>query len=151
MDFSELLTACLTLDLESTPDSKIFRIGATFQGNTFERKGRFNLKDALCDLDRFGAAAEFVLGHNLLGHDLPLLEAQFPNLQLLTKPVIDTLYLSPLAFPENPYHSLVKDYKLVRESVNDPVSDARLAASIFADQWERFVGLRDQDADILDF
>ena len=151
MDFSELLTACLALDLESTPDSKIFRIGATFQDNTFERKGRFNLKDALLDLDRFGAAAEFVLGHNLLGHDLPLLETQFPDLQLLTKPIIDTLYLSPLAFPENPYHRLVKDYKLVRESVNDPVADARLAASIFADQWDRFVGLRDQDADLLDF
>jgi len=33
------------------------------------------------------------------------------------KPVrVDTLVLSPLCFPENPYHRLVKDYKLVRES-----------------------------------
>ena len=60
------------------------------------------------------------------------------RLQLLTKPVIDTLFLSPLAFPENPYHRLVKDYKLVRDAVNDPVADARLAASVFLDQWESF-------------
>ena len=151
MAASEILASCLTLDLESTPEGKIFRIGATFRGQTFERKGRFNLKDALSDLDRFGADADLVLGHNLLGHDLPLIETQFPNLRLLTKPVIDTLYLSPLAFPENPYHRLVKDYKLVRESVNDPVADARLAAAIFSDQWESFAGLKAQAAELLDF
>jgi ATP-dependent DNA helicase RecQ len=151
MECPDLLSLCLSLDLESTPDGKIFRIGATFRGVPFEKKGRFNLKEAILGLDQFGSGAEFILGHNLLGHDLPLLETQFPDLQLLTKPVIDTLYLSPLAFPENPYHRLVKDYKLVRESVNDPVADARLAASIFADQWERFVALRDQSAEVLDF
>ncbi len=53
---------------------------------------------------------------------------------LLEKPVIDTLYLSPLAFPKNPYHRLVKDYKLVRDTLNDPVADARLALQIFSEQ-----------------
>jgi ATP-dependent DNA helicase RecQ len=33
---------------------------------------------------------------------------------------------------------LVKDYKLVRESLSDPVADARLAASVFEDQWKSF-------------
>ena len=37
---------------------------------------------------------------------------------MLKKPAIDTLYLSPLAFPENPYHRLVKDYQIVRDSIN---------------------------------
>ena len=138
MTSSDFLTHCLTLDLESTPEEKIFRMGATYRDHVFERKGRFNLKDALAELDRFGNDAKFVLGHNLLGHDLRLLATQFPDLSLLTKPVIDTLYLSPLAFPENPYHRLVKDYKLVRESVNDPVADARLSAAIFTDQWQSF-------------
>ncbi len=74
-----------------------------------------------------------------------------PQLDLLKKPVIDTLYLSPLAFPENPYHRLVKDYKLVRQSVNDPVADAQLAASIFADQWEAFEQLHQHSPRVLDF
>lgn len=138
MTSTDFLTHCLTLDLESTPEGKIFRIGATYRDHVFERKGRFNLKDALAELDQFGNDAKYVLGHNLLGHDLRLLATQFPELSLLSKPVIDTLYLSPLAFPENPYHRLVKDYKLVRESVNDPVADARLSAAIFTDQWQSF-------------
>ncbi len=35
----------------------------------------------------------------------------FEDLQILTKPPIDTLWLDPLAFPRNPYHRLVKHYK----------------------------------------
>lgn len=67
--------------------------------------------------------------------DLPTLRALAPVLELLRRPVVDTLYLSPLAFPENPYHRLVKDYKLVRGAVSDPVADARLAAKVFCEQW----------------
>jgi len=151
MELTELLSKSLFLDLETTPEGKIFKIGAVFQDQTFERKGRFNLKEALSDLDQFGQYSTYVLGHNILGHDLPLLETLTPDLSLLKKPVIDTLYLSPLAFPENPYHRLVKDYKLVRQSVNDPVADARLAASIFADQWDAFEKLRQQAPRVLDF
>ena len=95
----------------------------------------------MIDLDAFADGAEYVLGHYILGHDLPVLESMAPDLRLLQKPVIDTLYLSPLAFPQNPYHHLVKDYKLVRDSINDPVADARLAASVFCDQWESFASL----------
>jgi ATP-dependent DNA helicase RecQ len=151
MELEQLLQNSLLLDLETTPEGKIFKIGAVFQGQTFEKQGRFKLKEALSELDQFGDAAHYVLGHNLLGHDLPLLETLAPELSLLQKPVIDTLYLSPLAFPENPYHRLVKDYKLVRQSVNDPVADARLAASIFADQWEAFEQLSQQNQRVLDF
>ena len=50
----------------------------------------------------------------------------FPELELLRLPVVDTLELSPLAFPENPYHRLVKDYKLVSDARNDPRRDAQL-------------------------
>lgn len=151
MELKELLSKSLCLDLETTHGGKIFKIGAVFQEHAFEKQGRFNLKEALTELDQFGADATYVLGHNLLGHDLPLLEVLSPQLTLLKKPVIDTLYLSPLAFPENPYHRLVKDYKLVRQSVNDPVADARIAASIFADQWEAFEQLHQQNPRTLDF
>ena len=69
---------------------------------------------------------------------MPVCQAINPNLVLFDKPVIDTLYFSPLAFPENPYHRLVKDYKLVRDSLNDPLADAKLALTLFEDQWTAF-------------
>lgn len=145
------LTKCLLIDLETSIDHKIHHIGALFGGEKFERSGRFDQKKALEELDVFAAGADYVLGHNLLGHDLPILESLAPNLRLLTKPVVDTLYLSPLAFPENPYHRLVKDYKLVRDSINDPVADARLAGTLFSDQWESFSSLGKTDKDVLSF
>ena len=99
----------------------------------------------------YASAADFVLGHNLLGHDFPVLRSTYPRLAILSKPVIDTLYLSPLAFPQNPYHRLVKDYRLVRSSVSDPVADARLAASVFRDQWESFHEAGAEGAQSIDF
>ncbi|HEX7185833.1 MAG TPA: RecQ family ATP-dependent DNA helicase [Thermoanaerobaculia bacterium] len=134
----DLLERCLLLDLETGEDDQVLKIGAVFRDRTFERQGGFPLPEALAELDEMAAGADFILGHNLLGHDLPVLARQAPDLALLRKPVIDTLYLSPLAFPENPYHRLVKDYKLVRDAVNDPVADARLAAAVFRDQQESF-------------
>ena len=65
--------------------------------------------------------------------------------------MIRTLYLSPLAFPQNPYHCLVKDYKLVRSSINSPVEDAKLAASVFADQWASFTSMAQEKATLIDF
>jgi len=56
-----------------------------------------------------------------------------------------------LAFPENPYHRLVKDYKLVRDSINDPVADARLAALVLGDQWESFITLGKSNGEVLSF
>ncbi len=139
----QFLQRCLVLDLETGADHQILKIGALLPGKagTFRRQGTFPLATALQELDRRAATADFVLGHGVLGHDLRVLRAGFPDLKLLAKPVADTLYLSPLAFPENPYHHLVKDYKLVRQSLNDPVADARLAAKVFRDQWQSFAAM----------
>ena len=142
------LERCLLLDLETRGQEHVHRIGAVRGRDTFERQGRFDLGDALAELDRWARPADFILGHNLIGHDLPVLRKLAPRLALHGKPVVDTLYLSPLAFPENPYHHLVKDYKLVRGSLNDPVADARLAARVFQDQWN---SLKRLDADVLAF
>lgn len=138
MKVSQFLSKCLILDLETRKSVTIIGFGALNQDRVFERQGRFDLKTALNELDGFADGLNYILGHNLLGHDLPILEAHAPYLRLLQRPVVDTLYLSPIAFPENPYHRLVKDYKLVHDSMNDPVADARLAASLFCDQWESF-------------
>ena len=93
----------------------------------------------LAKLDDFAKGASFVLGHNLIAFDLPRLRAAKPGLRLLELPAIDTLRLSPLAFPRNPYHGLVKHYRdggLKRGRVNDPELDSRLALKLFGDERE---------------
>ncbi|RLA24427.1 MAG: RecQ family ATP-dependent DNA helicase, partial [Gammaproteobacteria bacterium] len=136
MDRKNLQAKICSLDLESNESGDIFAIAAIYQEQTFLRQAPFNIQQVLKELDHFCQEAEFLLGHNIIVHDLPLCHALNPLLALLTKPVIDTLFLSPLAFPENPYHRLVKNYKLVSDSLNDPLADAKLAMSLFADQWE---------------
>ena len=142
-DVSTFLQGCLLLDLEAR-GNHIHHLGAILGDKTFERKGRFHLSKALQELDDFADGARAVLGHNILGHDLPILRETAHQLRLFQKPLVDTLFLSPLAFPENPYHRLIKDYKLVKDSVNDPLADARLAASIFRDQWDSFQNMAER-------
>lgn len=149
MDWQTFQTRCCSLDLETNENGDIFAIGAVFNDTTFQRKAPFNVQKMLAEFDVFADDATYLLGHNILEHDLPVCRAISPQLKCLSKPVVDTLLLSPLAFPENPYHRLVKDYKLVRDSLNDPLADARLAMSLFRDQWE---ALQQQAEDrLLDF
>ncbi|WP_204349643.1 hypothetical protein, partial [Serratia marcescens] len=51
--------------------------------------------------------------------------------------------LSPLAFPQNPYHRLIKDYKLIRDSLNSPLSDCRSTLVLFQDQRQAFTQLKE--------
>ena len=90
--------------------------------------------DLARQLDALTEGAAFVLGHNVITFDQPALAVLHPALALHRLPLIDTLELSPLAFPQNPYHRLVKDYKLCTTTRNDPVRDAELAYALFLDQ-----------------
>jgi len=150
MDWQTFQTHCCSLDLETNENGEIFAIGAVFNDKTFQRKAPFNIQKTLAEFDDFAGDAAYLLGHNVLEHDLPICRSISSQFKFLSKPVVDTLLLSPLAFPENPYHRLVKDYKLVRDSLNDPLADARLALSLFHDQWEV---LQQQQAEcgLLDF
>jgi ATP-dependent DNA helicase RecQ len=151
MNFSGLMNRTMLLDLETTHTGKIRHIGAVLNGRIFEKTEKAGSKVVLDQLDALAQDADFVLGHNLLGYDFPVLKVASPWLKLLQKPVIDTLYISPIAFPQNPYHRLVKNYKLVRSSINSPVEDAKLAASIFTDQYESFVTLAVKKRELIDF
>ena len=130
---------CLSLDLEvGRQDGRIGAFGAV-RADTGERlvHSGGGLTEALLKLDELADGASFVLGHNLIAFDLPHLAAAKPELRLLTLPAVDTLRLSPLAFPRHPYHHLVKHYQdggLKRGRVNDPELDARLALEVFCDQ-----------------
>lgn len=143
------LDRCLLLDIETNENGEVYAIGGVIGERMFRRTERFDTHQALLELDALACEAEYLLGHNLLSHDLPILGALAPSLSLLAKPVVDTLYLSPLAFPQNPYHRLVKDYKIVRDTLNDPVADARLAAGLFRDQWVSLTSMQRHEARLL--
>jgi ATP-dependent DNA helicase RecQ len=133
---------CLCLDLETSreAETQVHKIGAwrADSGQSVLFQGRFSDAEVQARLDELAQGAGFLLGHNLAEHDLPILRQRYPDLALHALPVIDTLWLSPLAFPQNPYHSLVKDYKLIRDSRSDPLKDAQLSFRLFRDQFAAF-------------
>jgi ATP-dependent DNA helicase RecQ len=108
-----LTPPCLCMDIETPPSMSNNRFGqavihklAAFRPDSGDKLVVQGVAPALpTELDALTEGAGFVLGHNLRRHDLPLLGQVFPNLKLLALPVVDTLELSPLAFPENPYRA----------------------------------------------
>lgn len=134
---SEFLHSCLVFDIEINENNVIYSLGAVFGDKIFRTPaGRSVSKNVLAEFNDFGRDAKYLLGHNILSHDIPKLKELAPDLGVLAKPAIDTLYLSPLAYPANPYHRLVKNYQLVRDSVSDPLEDAKLAGRVFVEQWQ---------------
>ena len=139
---------CISLDLEVRKrDERIYALaavdGATGQPLTFprERLRSVGLTGALTQIDEFASGGDCLVGHNLIDFDIPHLQAAAPALRLLDMPVLDTLRLSPLAFPANPYHRLVKHYQdggLLRGQVNNPELDARLALDLLDEQRDAF-------------
>ncbi len=138
----------LFLDLETTRSGRIRKVGAVFGDRVVSSAHDGGVQRALSILDRIAGQAECLAGHNIVDHDLPALRHCRADLKLLQVPVIDTLYLSPICFPENPYHCLVKDYKLVSETVSDPVEDARLAATLFEDEIASLIGIRESSPEL---
>ena len=112
-------------------DHKVHDIGALrFDGATFHQAS----KD---ELIRFLRSVDFVCGHNIVHHDAQYL---FDGAKIPWT-LVDTLYLSPLLFPERPYHRLVKDDKLVSEEANNPVNDCEKARELLwdeIDRWKRY-------------
>ncbi|MCK0510029.1 RecQ family ATP-dependent DNA helicase [Aromatoleum buckelii] len=129
---------CLCLDIETArQDRMVLRELGAFRPD-LDARLRLSGKapDLVRRLDALTEGAAFVLGHNVVAFDQPALAALHPELGLHRLPLIDTLELSPVAFPQNPYHRLVKDYKLCTTTRNDPVRDAELAYELFNDQNE---------------
>ncbi|MYK87678.1 MAG: RecQ family ATP-dependent DNA helicase, partial [Acidobacteria bacterium] len=138
---TRILMRCLAIDLEVGKRSERIDALAAVDSNgrslVRTRLDPRGLDRALRELDDFAGPADVILGHNLIHFDLPHLRAAAPDLRLLGRPALDTLMLSPLAFPRNPYHRLIKHYQdgdLVRERRSDPEHDARLALTLFEDE-----------------
>ena len=85
----------------------------------------------------FAKGCEYVCGHNIFAHDLTYvkddLEATGESFNY-----IDTLFLSPLLFPQRPYHKLLKDDRLVTNELNNPLNDAIKARDLFYDEVTAF-------------
>ena len=105
-------------------DNKIHDIGALrWNGAIYHSASKRDLMDFLKDTD-------FVCGHNIINHDAKYLFGEEACRYLL----VDTLFVSPLLFPERPYHRLLKDDKLVGEQMNNPVNDCEKARDLLMDE-----------------
>ncbi len=149
---SPFLSSFVSIDLEVSPkDDRIRKFGAVSSSSKEGISGGGTAND-LARLDRFAEGASFILGHNIIKFDIPHLRAAMPDMQLLRLPVVDTLRLSPLAFPSNPYHRLVKHYQdggILRGSINDPELDSRICLQLFEEQFEALHKMQVNNPDLL--
>ncbi len=120
------------LDTEIDPKTrKVMDIGCMNQhGNPFHAA-------SIQDFLHYLKGTEYVCGHNIIHHDLPFL-TRFSTYDFSDIKAIDTLYLSPLLFPAQPYHKLLKDDKLQTEELNNPLNDAIKAKELFYDEVSAF-------------
>lgn len=115
-------------------DRKIHDIGAVrSDGAVFHKASKEEFFDFIEDTD-------YICGHNIVHHDAKYLFNEKACRWLL----VDTLYVSPLLFPERPYHKLVKDDKLVSEQLNNPVNDCEKARDLLFDEISRWKSLPDE-------
>lgn len=112
-------------------DHKIHDIGALKHNDTtFHKTSKEELFIFLNDID-------YICGHNIIHHDAKYLFTDKTCHWIL----VDTLYISPLLFPEHPYHKLVKDDKLISEQMNNPVNDCKKAKDLLLDEIARWNSL----------
>lgn len=150
----DVLSRAVSIDLEVDPDkARIFALAAVAQDPDAPKVvAKHNIAAALTELDAFCQSFDYVIGHNILRHDLPHLAAASPRFVALAEAPIDTLWLNPLAFPRNPYHHLVKHYqdgRLQAGHVNEPEFDARLVFEVLENQIGAFAELNRKSPDAL--
>lgn len=106
------------IDTEVNKNQKIVDIGCVSDSNEY-----LHTTDPF-SLQRFLKKAKYIIGHNIVKHDLIYLRRLRFGHIFRADMTIDTLFLSTLLFPEKPYHALVKDDKIESDSINNPVNDA---------------------------
>lgn len=134
-----MINKILYIDIETTKQGKIKDVGALFNQQELH-------ESQLNKLENWINQAEYICGHNIVAHDIPILEKALGNEIFKTKKIIDTLLWSPLLFSDNPYHKLVKGYKIVNDSeYNNPLSDCILTEKLLIDEFNKF---KELDADV---
>lgn len=118
------------IDLEVDGRGKILDIGGVKAGQGFHSARIPEFADFVSDCD-------CLCGHNIIEHDIKYLKPFLRKEYIL----IDTLYLSPLLFPQKPYHKLLKDDKILTEELNNPLNDSLKAQSLYDDEAMAFKAL----------
>lgn len=95
-------------------------------------------KASLQELIPFLKGTRYLCGHNIIHHDAKYIGAALNAAGIHPANMIDTLYLSPLLFPTQPYHALVKDDKLQTDDLNNPLNDSIKARELFYDEVAAF-------------
>lgn len=118
------------IDLEIDGKGRILDIGGVKNGLSFHSA-------RIPEFAGFVSDCGCLCGHNIIGHDIKYLKP-FLNKEYV---LVDTLYLSPLLFPQKPYHKLLKDDKILTEELNNPLNDSLKAQSLYDDEVMAFKAL----------
>lgn len=121
--------------IDTEIDAKSHKImdigGIRSDGNIFH-------KTSTADFVQFIKGSKYIAGHNIFNHDIKYIAKELMEAGINEVDVIDTLYLSPLLFPTEPYHALLKDDKLQSDDLNNPLNDSIKARDLFYDEIEAF-------------
>lgn len=118
------------IDLEIDGKGRILDIGGVKNGLSFHSA-------RIPEFAGFVSDCGCLCGHNIIGHDIKYLKPFLRKEYVL----VDTLYLSPLLFPQKPYHKLLKDDKILTEELNNPLNDSLKAQSLYDDEAMAFKAL----------
>ncbi len=134
------------IDTEVSVDrDTVVDYGAVVDRNTYiHTKSAKVFEDFL--IQNSTGSKRFLCGHNIVHHDAKYIRQQMQAAGITD--VIDTLYLSPLLFPNKPYHALIKDDKLLTDSLNNPLNDSIKAMELFYDEVNAFHSLNELQKDI---
>ncbi len=125
-------------DLEvDSQNNRVLDIGGIRSDQAIFHKNNFK------EFKSFLEASDFVCGHNIFAHDLKYLQEQYGVDYITPIKAIDTLLLSPLLFPKQPYHRLLKDDKIQTEELNNPLNDAKKARDLLYDEVNAFNHIKD--------
>lgn len=129
-DFSKFLF----FDLEYNPEAqKVREYGYILGEERVREKNPAKLEIA-------AEKANFIVAHNALQHDVPILKQYF-SIDFPGIKVLDTLKLSPLVFPREPYHKLRKEYLHDENEPSNPLNDAELCKELLEaciNKWKSF-------------
>jgi len=114
-------------------DSEISHEKIVDLGAIKEDGSEFHAND-VSKFEKFIAKCNYYIGHNIVHHDAKYIGKFFWK----KGKMIDTLYLSPLLFPEKPYHRLLKDEKIITDELNNPLSDSKKCKDLFYDEVNAF-------------
>ena len=145
---AKFIENCVGIDIEAHPETAEIFAMAAIRNSTGEKIDYRNrdIRAFLQNLENLLGRSNYLIGHNILKFDLQHLIAKNSQFSKFLNRSIDTLWLSPLAFPLRTYHNLEKphlDSTLNEGKKQDPEKDALLSIELLENQQKAFAGLEE--------